>query len=137
LTPKSSSGPPGLWLADRMMPPSVWCLRIRLEAAGVDRIASCPDDHLGRAVGGGHAQDHLRGAVVEIAPVAAQHEGLARRAADRVEDRLHEVLEIMWLHEDRGLLAQAAGAGLLALDRPGFDHMNGHRHCSFQAGVRA
>ncbi len=30
--PKSSSGPPGLWLADRMMPPSVLRWRIRFDA---------------------------------------------------------------------------------------------------------
>ncbi len=41
-TPKSSSGPPGLWLADKMMPPSVLRRRIRCEAAGVERMAPCP-----------------------------------------------------------------------------------------------
>jgi len=42
LMPKSSSGPPGLWLADRMMPPSVSFSRIRCEAAGVDKRPFCP-----------------------------------------------------------------------------------------------
>ena len=42
LMPKSPSGPPGLWLADRMMPPKAPRLRIRFEAAGVDRMPPCP-----------------------------------------------------------------------------------------------
>ena len=37
LIPKSPFGPPGLWLADRMMPPTASFLRIRWLAAGVDR----------------------------------------------------------------------------------------------------
>ena len=36
LIPKSPSGPPGLWLADRMMPPIAPCLRMTQEAAGVE-----------------------------------------------------------------------------------------------------
>ena len=36
LMPKSPSGPPGLWLAERMMPPKARYLRIRCEAAGVE-----------------------------------------------------------------------------------------------------
>ena len=36
--PKSSCGPPGLWLADRMMPPKAPRLRMRCEAAGVDSL---------------------------------------------------------------------------------------------------
>ena len=42
LTPKSSFGPPGLWLADMMIPPSVLFSLIRWLAAGVDKIAPCP-----------------------------------------------------------------------------------------------
>ncbi|MNU00536.1 hypothetical protein D3C72_2436860 [compost metagenome] len=42
LTPKSPSGPPGLWLADRMMPPEAWRLRITQLTAGVDRMPPCP-----------------------------------------------------------------------------------------------
>jgi hypothetical protein len=40
--PKSPSGPPGLWLADRMIPPSAPRWRIRFEAAGVDKSPPCP-----------------------------------------------------------------------------------------------
>ena len=36
LMPKSSVGPPGLWLADRMMPPNAPCLRMTWLAAGVE-----------------------------------------------------------------------------------------------------
>ena len=42
LMPKSPSGPPGLWLADRMMPPKACRTRIRFEAAGVDRMPPRP-----------------------------------------------------------------------------------------------
>ena len=42
LIPKSSSGPPGLWLADSTSPPSAPRVRITLEAAGVDRMPPCP-----------------------------------------------------------------------------------------------
>ena len=36
LMPKSALGPPGLWLAERMMPPKVSYLRMTQDAAGVD-----------------------------------------------------------------------------------------------------
>jgi hypothetical protein len=42
LTPKSPLGPPGLWLADRMMPPSALRARITQDAAGVERIPPRP-----------------------------------------------------------------------------------------------
>jgi hypothetical protein len=42
LMPKSPSGPPGLWLAERIRPPKVRYLRITQEAAGVDRMPPCP-----------------------------------------------------------------------------------------------
>jgi hypothetical protein len=44
--PKSASGPPGLWLAVKMIPPDVWCLRIKHEAAGVERIPFWPTNNL-------------------------------------------------------------------------------------------
>ena len=44
LMPKSPSGPPGLWLADRMMPPKALYLRIRCEAAGVG-VATTIESH--------------------------------------------------------------------------------------------
>ena len=37
-TPKSPSGPPGLWLAERMMPAAAAWRRIRFDAAGVERM---------------------------------------------------------------------------------------------------
>ncbi len=39
--------------------------------------------------------------VVEVAAVAADHQRLALEAFERVEDRLHEVLDIVGLHEHR------------------------------------
>ena len=76
-------------------------------------------------VGGGHAQDHLRRAVVEEPAVATDDEGLACRPADGVEDALHEVFKVVRLHEDARLLAQAGCAGLLTFDGPGCDGMHG------------
>ncbi|MNE99587.1 hypothetical protein D3C80_1982910 [compost metagenome] len=38
LMPKSSFGPPGLWLAESIMPPKALYLRIMLDAAGVERM---------------------------------------------------------------------------------------------------
>ena len=62
---------------------------------------------------------HLRCSVVVEAAVAAQSDGLAPDAAaikssERVAERLDKVVEVIWLLEEHfGLLAQAAGAGLL------------------------
>eukprot|EP01041_Mallomonas_annulata_P023754 gene23754-44328_t len=41
-TPKSPSGPPGLWLADRMIAPCAPVVRTRCDAAGVDNRAPRP-----------------------------------------------------------------------------------------------
>ena len=56
-----------------------------------------------------------------VAAVAAEHQGLAGRAVERVEDRLDEVLQVVRLLEDGDLLAQARGAGLLTGERGGGD----------------
>jgi len=42
LMPKSPSGPPGLWLAERMIPPLALRSRIMSEAAGVERMPPWP-----------------------------------------------------------------------------------------------
>lgn len=42
LMPKSPLGPPGLWLAVRMMPPTALILRITQETAGVDMMPFWP-----------------------------------------------------------------------------------------------
>jgi hypothetical protein len=42
LMPKSPSGPPRLWLAERMIPPTAPRLRMMQEAAGVDRMPPVP-----------------------------------------------------------------------------------------------
>ena len=96
----------------------------QVRGGGRREQTAAPDDGARRAVGGHHPQDRDDGGVVEVAPVAAHHEGLAVDPADPVEDRLHVVLEIAGLHEDPCLLAQAAGAGFLALDgrRPDLSH---------------
>lgn len=42
LMPKSPLGPPGLWLAVRMIPPTAFILRITQETAGVDMMPFWP-----------------------------------------------------------------------------------------------
>ena len=99
--PKSPSAPPGLWLADRMMPPSV--LRVADHGRGRRRRQQpVPPDHdAGSPVRRGHLQDGLDRRFIEVAPVAADGQRLAADPADAIEDRLHEVLEVARLHEGR------------------------------------
>ena len=99
---------------------------------GEDAVA--PHQGAGRAVGGGHLEDGLDRPLVEVAPVAANGEGLAGDPADGIEDRLHEVFQITGLHEDAGLLAQSGGAGLLALDGRRCDGVHSHGCLSLSAG---
>lgn len=42
LIPKSPSGPPGLWLAVRIIPPIALIFLIMQDTAGVERIPFCP-----------------------------------------------------------------------------------------------
>ncbi len=77
-----------------------------------------------------HFQDGLhRGAVVET-PVTAQHQrlsgGAAAVAVQHVEQRLHEVFQVVRLLEHRDLFAQAGGAGQLAGKRGGGNGQDGH-----------
>ena len=126
LMPKSPCGPPGLWLAERMMPPNALRPRITAEAAGVESRPPWPDQHPAEAVGRGHPDHLLDDLAVVVAAVAADHEGLALEALEAVEDRLDEVLDIVRLLEHRDLLAQARGAGLLVGERLGRDRDDRH-----------
>ena len=114
LMPKSPSGPPGLWLADRMMPPAAFRLRMRFEAAGVDRM---PDHDAAEAVRRRHADGEADDLAVEEAAVAADHQRRAGLALGDVEDRLDEVLGVMRLLEMGHLLAQARCSRLLVVER--------------------
>src|SRR5690606_9636158 len=69
-----------------------------------------------------HLLDDL---AVVVAAVAAQHQRLALEPVQRVEDRLDEVLCIVFLAEHRHLLAKARRAGFLVvigLGGNGTDH---------------
>ena len=70
--------------------------------------------------------------LVVVAAVAADHQGLAGEAFERIEDRLDEVLGIVRLLEDRHLLAQARGAGLLAFEWRGGDGQDHAELSSFE-----
>jgi hypothetical protein len=78
LMPKSPSGPPGLWLAERMIAPKALRLRTTQLAAGVERMPRPRGEHTADAVRRRHAQDRLDRAVVVEAAVAADDEGAAR-----------------------------------------------------------
>ena len=115
--PKSPSGPPGLWLADRMMPPWVWYLRITWETAGVDSSPPWPTSALWHAVGRGHAQDDLYRLAVVVAAVAADAPGCRRSGpagCRRWPGRNFPGNAGVWKTVD--LLAQAGGAGPLVVE---------------------
>lgn len=46
LTPNSPPGPPGLWLAVRIIPPAALIFRMIHETAGVDKMPFCPITNL-------------------------------------------------------------------------------------------
>jgi hypothetical protein len=109
LIPKSPSGPPGLWLADR--------------------ISALADDHPAEAIGRRHADRRLDHGAVVVAAVAADHQRLPLAPVQHVEHGLDEILGIMRLLEDLDLLAQAGGAGLLIVEGAG-RYGDGHGHSS-------
>jgi hypothetical protein len=96
LIPKSSVGPPGLWLADRMIPPKAPFLRMTWLAAGVESSPRGPPAP-GRSRWRGHLQRDLDDLAVEVPPVAADHQRLALEPVQAVEDRLDEVLDVVRL----------------------------------------
>ena len=69
--------------------------------------------HRPETVGRGDADSLLDGDIIEVAAIAADHQRLALVALQAVEDRLHEVLDIVLGHEHGGALAQAGRARLL------------------------
>ena len=75
--------------------------------------AAAADDQMAKSVGGRDLDDFLDRLAVVIAPVAAEHEHLAGKAFERVENRLHEIFDVIGLLENRHLFAQARGARLL------------------------
>ncbi len=95
--------------------------------SGGRQQAVLPDQHGAEAVGRGDANNALDGDVVEVAAVAADHQRLALVALERVEDRLHEVLDIVGTAELAHPLAQAGGAGLLVGERGGVNRLYRHR----------
>jgi hypothetical protein len=69
----------------------------------------------------GHAQDHLRGAVVEVTAIAAKHERFSGDAPDAGPNRLDEILQIVRTHENPRLLAQAGCSRFLVFNRLRFN----------------
>ena len=88
--------------------------------------AALSHDGTGRAIRREHEQDDADRRVVEEPPVAADHDRVARDAADAVDHGLDVVLQIARLTEDGRLLAEARCSGPLPGDRPGRNRLNGH-----------
>ena len=82
LTPKSPFGPPGLWLADRTMPPRAACLRMTQDIAGVERSPLRPSKHAADAIGRGHAKNNLDGFAIVEPSVPANDKRFALHIAD-------------------------------------------------------
>src|SRR6185437_15242822 len=93
------------------------------------RRQQSPLPHQGppEAIGRRNADDALDGDVVEIAAVAADYQRLALEALKAVEDRLHEIFDIVALLEYRHPLAQAGGSGLLVRIGRGLNLQLAHR----------
>ncbi len=86
------------------MPPTASCLRITQEAAGVESSPSRPTSTPAEAVGGGDLEGDLHQLLVEEASIPADHQGGAPVVRDAIDDRLHEVLDVVGLPEDRTFL---------------------------------
>jgi len=183
LMPKSSSMPPGLWLAVRTMPPTATPpsrSRMTAETAGVDSrpargrsgkgtgsgsggkdeeeahggsgtrmqrrrrwyprarpphtqlqlvLTALADPQACHAVGGSDLDDDLDRLARPVPAVAAHDERRAvhLRLGQGVKNALHEVVQVVARHERLRLLAQARGAGLLALDRRGRHGVHGEQ----------
>jgi hypothetical protein len=82
----------------------------------------------------GHIRSHhigldaivLRLAVAVIAAIAADDQACTATLNEHVEDRLDEILKIMWLPVDRHLLAESRGARPLIGEGVRGDRANGH-----------
>ena len=103
LMPKSPSGPPGLWLADSTSPPMAPRLRMRLEAAGVDRMPPWPTTTFAKPLAAAMRIGGLDRLAIEKAAIAADDQRRAVAPLEAVEDRLDEILHIMRLPEHRHL----------------------------------
>ncbi len=124
--PKSPSGPPGLWLADRMMPPKQACLRITALTAGVDSSPPRPTSTLPMPFAAAMHRMVCTAARLWKRPSPPTTRVWPRAVRKDVEQRLDEVLQIVRLLEHADFLAQAGGAGTLAGEGTGADGVDVH-----------
>src|SRR5690606_30996670 len=75
--------------------------------------AAASDQNAAETVRRRHPDRQLDDLAIVEAAVAADHQRLARKTFQRIEDRLEEVFRIVLLLEYRDLLAQARSARLL------------------------
>ena len=85
-----------------------------------------PHNAFRSAISGGHAEDDLDRAVIEIATVPTSEQGFPRNAADPIKNRLHVVFKKMRLHKGARFLAKPARPRFLALNWLGRDGDLGH-----------
>ena len=71
------------------------------------------DNHAGDTVGRGHAQDCLYGVKIQKSPIATHDETCRRWKCRNVEQRLHEVFEIVRLLKHRRAFTQSGRARTL------------------------
>ena len=126
LMPKSSSGPPGLWLAERMMPPLVLVFADKAGGGRRGEQAALANNDPGHAVGSRHAQNDLDRMAVVITAVTAENQRAALEVRLGVEDRLDKVFQVMGRLENPDLFAQTGGAGALVGKGPGADGRDIH-----------
>ena len=96
-----------------------------VRGGGRRQYAAASDQNAAETIGERHFDDDLDRFAIEEAPVAADHESLAFKAFEAIEDRLHEIFEIALGLEHGRLFAQPRGSGSLALEgrrRDCFDH---------------
>ena len=68
-----------------------------MRGCGRGKQATAPHDHVRDAIARGHADDRADGFAIEEPAVTADHQRRTSRDGGLVEQRLHEVLEIVRL----------------------------------------
>lgn len=113
LMPKSSVGPPGLWLADKMMPPKAAVFADHMRCGRRRQDTALADDDLAEAIGGMHLDRLLDDFLVVVASVAADDGGL-------YPGSLQTRSKIDWMKFSAPVAAWNTGTFLRRPEVPGF-----------------
>ena len=130
LMPKSAFGPPGLWLAVRIIPP--WTIWGRTRIEGSTKIVVFTNDsrngrrwkdsilanhHLSDSISGCKVQDDLNGLAIEISPITTQHKSFSFTELKAVSNHYHlPSYQASW----RGIAPNFAGNFFLWMLQPDF-----------------